>query len=308
VNLELERIALHAQRLNLHTVADVAPLLAEEAAKNNQSYTQFLEKVLRSEAEAADSRATDMIMKTASFPFVRTLEDFDFAFQASVSRKQVRELASCAFIERRENLIFLGPPGVGKSHLAVALGLEAAKRRLKVKFTTLADMVASLAQATRAGTYTTRLRTYVRPSLLIIDEIGFLPLDADDANLLFHVISHRYERGSIILTSNKSYGEWAEIFSGDAVIASAILDRLLHHSTTIAIRGQSYRLRDKLKAGVITRNEEVAEENWSLPTGPRIIESGPDGTITRFLSPEEMRGAIVLMQDKGVLNMKVLPE
>jgi DNA replication protein DnaC len=261
VNLELERIALHAQRLNLHTVADVTPLLAEDAAKNNQSYTEFLERVLRSEAEAADSRATDMIMKTASFPFVRTLEDFDFAFQASVSRKQVRELASCAFIERRENLIFLGPPGVGKSHLAVALGLEAAKRRLKVKFTTCADMVASLAQATRAGTYTTRLRTYVRPSLLIIDEIGFLPLGADDANLLFHVISHRYERGSIILTSNKSYGEWAEIFSGDAVIASAILDRLLHHSTTIAIRGQSYRLRDKLKAGVITRNEEVAEEN-----------------------------------------------
>ena len=173
MNLELERIALHAERLNLHIVADIAPLIAEEAAAKNQSYTEFLERVLRSEAEAADSRATDMIMKTASFPFVRTLEDFDFSFQASVSRKQVRELASCAFIGRKENLIFLGPPGVGKSHLAVALGLEAAKHRLKVKFTTCADMVASLASATRGGTYTNRLRTYVRPSLLIIDEIGF---------------------------------------------------------------------------------------------------------------------------------------
>jgi DNA replication protein DnaC len=261
VSLEVERIALHAERLGLHTVADAAPLLAEEAAKKNQSYTEFLERILRHEAEAADSRATDMIMKTASFPFLRTLEDFDFAFQASVSRKQMRELGSCSFIERKENLIFLGPPGVGKSHLAVALGMEAAKRRLKVKFTTCADMVTSLAQASRLGTYAARLRNYVRPSLLIIDEIGFLPLGAEEANLLFHVISHRYERGSIILTSNKSYGEWAEIFSGDAVIASAILDRLLHHSTTIAIRGQSYRLRDKLKAGIMTNKEEVPEEN-----------------------------------------------
>ncbi len=261
MNLELERIALHAERLGLHTVVDMLPVLAEDAATKNQSYTEFLERVLRSETEAADQRATEMIMKTASFPFLRTLEDFDFAFQASVSRRQLKELASCAFIERRENVIFLGPPGVGKSHLAVALGLEAAKRRLKVKFTTCADLVASLAQAMRIGTYTTRLRTYVRPSLLIIDEIGFLPLGAEEANLLFQVISHRYERGSVILTSNKSYGEWAEIFSGDGVIASAILDRLLHHSTTIAIRGQSYRLRDKLKAGIVLNDKEVTERN-----------------------------------------------
>ncbi len=206
-------------------------------------------------------RATEMITKTASFPFLRTLEDFDFGFQATVSRKQLKELACCAFIERKENLIFLGPPGVGKSHLAVALGLEAAKRRLKVKFTTCADLVASLAEASHMGTYATRLRTYVRPSLLIIDEIGFLPLGPEEANLLFQIVCHRYERGSIILTSNKSYGEWAEIFSGDGVIASAILDRLLHHSTTIAIRGQSYRLKDKLKAGVITSSKEVTGEN-----------------------------------------------
>jgi DNA replication protein DnaC len=261
VNLELERIALHAERLGLHTLSETVPVIAEDAATKNQSYTEFLERVLRNEAEAANVRATEMIMKTASFPFLRTLEDFDFGFQASVSRKQLRELAGCAFVERRENLIFLGPPGVGKSHLAVALGLEAAKRRLKVKFTTCADLVASLAQASRTGTYQTRLRTYLRPSLLIIDEIGFLPLGADEANLLFHVISHRYERGSIILTSNKSYGEWAEIFSGDGVIASAMLDRLLHHSTTIAIRGQSYRLKDKLKAGIVTNDKEVSKEN-----------------------------------------------
>lgn len=146
MNLELERIALHAERLGLHTLSETVPVIAEDAATKNQSYTEFLERVLRSEAEAANVRATEMIMKTASFPFLRTLEDFDFGFQASVSRKQLRELAGCAFVERRENLIFLGPPGVGKSHLAIALGLEAAKRRLKVKFTTCADLVASLAQ------------------------------------------------------------------------------------------------------------------------------------------------------------------
>lgn len=257
MNLEQERIALFCQRLNLHTIADQAAEVAEEAAAKSLSYTAFLERVLRREAEAADTRATDVILATASFPFRRTLEEFDFAFQPSVNRKQLQELAGCAFIERHENVIFLGPPGVGKSHLAVALGMAAARRRLKVKFTTVADMVASLAQAQRVGTYASRLRTYVRPSLLILDEIGFLPLGPDEANLLFHVISHRYERGSIVLTSNKSYGEWAEIFSGDAVIASAILDRLLHHSTTVNIRGQSYRLKDKLKAGIVTQSKEV---------------------------------------------------
>ncbi len=180
-------------------------------------------------------------------PFRRTLEDFDFSFQPSVKQRQLRELAGCAFIERRENVIFLGPPGVGKTHLAVALATSHQKRQ-QVKFTTAAALVASLADAERSAPLPAPA-VFTGPSLLIIDEIGFLPLDAEQASLLFEVISRRYEHGSIILTSNKSYGEWAEVFSGDAVIATAILDRLLHHATTITIKGQSYRLKDKSGPG-----------------------------------------------------------
>ena len=156
-------------------------------------------------------------------------------------------------------MIFLGPPGVGKTHLAVALSLEALRRRQKVKFTTAAALVSSLAEAERIGTLARRLSVFCGPALLVIDEIGFLPPDAHQANLFFQVVSRRYEQGSIILTSNKSYGEWAEVFSGDAVIAAAILDRLLHHSTTIAIKGESYRLKDKRRAGLIGKGEATAD-------------------------------------------------
>jgi DNA replication protein DnaC len=259
VNLELERIALLADRLHLPQLTSTLPILAEAAVKKEQSYSEFLLGLLEEEVRAADVRAQEMMLRVASFPFRRTLEDFDFAFQPSVNQKQLRELAGCAYVERAENVILLGPPGVGKTHLAVALGLSAVQKRLHVKFTTVAAMVASLDQALKAGTYPARLRTYIRPSVLILDEIGFLPLEAGHASILFEVISRRYERGSIILTSNKSYAEWAEIFSGDEVIATAMLDRLLHHATTITIKGQSYRLKDKQRAGLIAKRKEKSE-------------------------------------------------
>lgn len=200
-----------------------------------------------------------MLAKTATLPFGRSLEELDFSFQPSVKERQLRELASCAFIERRENVIFLGPPGVGKTHLGVALATEALRRRLKVKFTTAAALVSSLADAERIGTLPRRLAIFTGPSLFVIDEIGFLPLDAHQASLLFQVVSRRYEQGSIILTSNKSYGEWAEVFAGDAVIAAAILDRLLHHSTTISIKGDSYRLKDKRRAGLLRKEGAIKD-------------------------------------------------
>lgn len=258
MNVVHERITTLAERLKLPVLALSAPVFTEEAAAKEWGYAEFLEHVLTEEASAQERRTVEMLCKVATLPFRRTLEEFDFAFQPSVKERQLRELASCAFVERRENVIFLGPPGVGKSHLAVALALEALRRRQKVKFTTAAALVGSLAEAERIGTLARRLALFTGPALLVIDEIGFLPLDAHQANLFFQVVSRRYEQGSIILTSNKSYGEWAEVFSGDAVIAAAILDRLLHHSTTIAIKGESYRLKDKKRAGLVAGREQTA--------------------------------------------------
>jgi DNA replication protein DnaC len=251
MNLSLERIAVASERLHLPDLPGIVAAMAEEAAAKELSFTDFVEQVLAAQVEASDRRATETVMRLASFPMRKTIEEFDFSFQPSINRKQIVELAGCTFVERAENVVLLGPPGVGKSHLAIAFGIEAARRRIQTKFTTVARMIASLSEARTSGAFSRRLATYVRPRLLIIDEVGFLPLGPEEASLLFEVVCRRYERSSIVLTSNKSYGQWAEVFSGDEVIATAILDRLLHHSTTISIKGESYRLKDKRRAGII---------------------------------------------------------
>jgi DNA replication protein DnaC len=189
-------------------------------------------------------------LKQARLPWLKTLDQFDFDAQPSIDRKQIRELAGLSFVERAHNVVLLGPPGVGKTHLAIALGLAAIAQGQHVHFLSAAELTALPPEQMPA-----RLLALSKPKLLILDEMGYLPFDRPAANFLFQLVSRRYERGAIILTSNKSYGEWGDIFS-DQVLAAAILDRLLHHSVTITIRGESYRLKDKRKAGVLPGGKE----------------------------------------------------
>jgi DNA replication protein DnaC len=221
---------------------------AEEAAKHNLTYLEFLDKLLQEELAAKHDRYLKTRTRLAKLPYHKTMGQFDFEFQPSIDERRIRDLATLRFVEHQENVILLGPPGVGKTHLAVALAMEAITQRKTVYFTSAHDLVQNLQDAHHSRSTQQKMRVYTKPDLLIIDEIGYRKMDETAAHFFFQIVSERYEKGSIILTSNKSFGMWGDIF-GDTVLATAILDRLLHHSSTINIKGESYRVKEKKKAG-----------------------------------------------------------
>src|ERR1700747_2133435 len=252
----LERLRTTLASLNLTAIDARLEGLLEEGSKKEPSYGDFLLEVMSAEADARRQRYLKTRLQLAHLPYVKTFGQFDFTFQPSIDERQIRELRTLRFVHEASNVILLGPPGVGKTHLSVALAEATIQSGFGAYFMTAHDLVHDLGRAYREGRLDRRMRVYLAPKVLIIDEMGYLPLDDLGATILFKLVSARYERGSIILTSNKSYGDWGSIF-GDPIIATAILDRLLHHSTTINIRGESYRLKDRRRAGLLSRPEEA---------------------------------------------------
>ena len=243
------RVQETLRRLKLTRMAETLDGFAQEGARAQWSYLDFLDRLLEAEIAARSERDVAMKTKLARFPAVKTLEQFDFTAQPSINERQIRDLATVRFVAHGENILFLGPPGVGKTHLAIALGTAAIHQGISTYFLTVADLLDMLQRDVTEGRLTQRLQTLCKPRLLILDEMGYFPLDQLAARFLFQLVSRRYGRGSMVITSNKSYSEWGEVMA-DQVLAGAMLDRLLHVSTTVNIRGQSYRLREKRRAGV----------------------------------------------------------
>ena len=230
--------------LKLFKMKEILPSIIEDVNKNNTSFVDSLCELTKSEIEFRDDRAKKINITVSSFPFIKTIKDFDFSYQPSINRQEIMDLMSLRFMEEKSNIIFMGLPGTGKTHLATSIGIEAASQRLSTYFINFAELMEKFKKAAKENRVHDVVRHYLKYSLLIIDEIGYLPIDKDSSYGFFQLIAARYERKSIILTTNQPFNKWGDVF-GDSVIASAILDRLVHHSNIIKINGTSYRIKDK---------------------------------------------------------------
>lgn len=240
------------EKLKMEHLEAQLDAVCEQAAQRDEDYKTFLTKALATEWQGRYQRGIEARLRQARFPWVKTLEQFEFDFQPSLDRRLVRELAGMSFLERAHNVIILGPPGVGKTHLAIALGVKAVEAGYSVLFLTLETLMNRLTKALNENRLEHSLQQLSYPKLLIVDELGYLSLSRLEASLFFRLVARRYERASLVVTSNKSFLDWGEIFN-DPVLATAVLDRLLHYSTTLNIKGESYRLKEKRKAGLLGR-------------------------------------------------------
>lgn len=246
--LVLERIYSGFSRLRLPRMAEILEQVLSSAEASGKSYLGFLDDLIQEEIAQKEQRRIETAIKISGLPFIKTIDEFDFTFQPNLDRQRVMSLFDMAFIKQKANIIFLGPPGVGKTHLAVALAIKACQSGLSIYFTNMDELIRKLKKDQEAGVSGKR-RSYYKSSLVIVDEVGYTPIDRNECNLFFRFIATRYEKASTIITSNKAFSEWTELFQ-DEVIVTAILDRLLHHSVVVNIRGNSYRLKDKIRKEV----------------------------------------------------------
>jgi DNA replication protein DnaC len=254
--LIFERIESNLTRLRLPRIREILQQEVHGAEEQAKSYLSFLDDLLEEEVVRKEQRRIEIAIKISGLPFIKSIDEFDFTFQPGLNRQKVMSLFDLSFIKQNGNIIFMGPPGVGKTHLAVSLALKACQAGISIYFTNMEDLIKKLKKDHEAGK-PGKGRSYYKSSLVIVDEVGYTPIDREECNLFFRFIANRYERSSTIITSNKAFSDWTELFH-DPVIVTAILDRLLHHSVVINIKGNSYRLREKIGSDIfqMDQNEE----------------------------------------------------
>ncbi len=248
MKLPLDSIAQHLKYLKLPFIGEHYTEVVSRAAKEEWSHLKLLETLVEGEAEFRRDRATQRRIRQARFPVIKTLDGFLWTWPKNINKMQVQNLFKLDFVKSRSNVVFLGGVGLGKTHLATALAHTACLNGVSVLFTTAIDVINGLSAAQEAGRFQQELKKYLKPSLLVLDELGYLPIDKHGADLIFQVISHRYERGSMVISTNRAYKNWPEIFNNDATLTSAILDRILHHAETVVIEGKSFRMKDVIES------------------------------------------------------------
>ncbi|MCK5030327.1 MAG: IS21-like element helper ATPase IstB [Thermoplasmatales archaeon] len=253
--LVLNRIESNLTRLRLPKIREILEPVLKTAENQDKSHLSFLDELLEEEVAAKEQRRIETSLKISGLPFIKSIDEFDFTFQPKLDRQKVMSLFDLTFIQQKGNVIFLGPPGVGKTHLAVSLALKACQFGMSIYFTNMEDLIKKLRKDHEAGR-PGKGRSYYKSSLVVVDEVGYTPISREECNLFFRFVANRYEKTSTIVTSNKAFSDWTELFH-DPIIVTAVLDRLLHHSVVINIKGNSYRLKGKMKEKELNELQKV---------------------------------------------------